>query len=80
MTNLIAFNPDKLGGPTSRRAIALDNISRFRATACRVLREGGPKAEERAANARSVARAVLRQLKQEAIDARLAREALTADL
>lgn len=79
MTKLIAFNPGKLGGPTSRRAIALDNISRFRATACRVLR-GGPKAEERAANARSVARAVLRQLKQEAVDARLAREALTADL
>jgi len=80
MTNLVAVRPDKLGGPTSRRAIALDNISRFRATASRVLREGGPKAEGQAANARSVARAVLRQLKQQALDARTAREALMADL
>ncbi|MHB2209236.1 hypothetical protein [Methylobacterium sp. CM6257] len=64
----------------SRRAAALANAKWFRALAWRTLRDGGPQAELRAANARAAARIMLRQAKREALVARMAREALQADL
>jgi hypothetical protein len=80
MSNLVILNLTNLRGAALRRAVAFDNVNWFRAAAWRVLREGGPRAGQRAANARAAAREVLRQIKQEAVDARMAREALTADL
>jgi hypothetical protein len=44
-----------------------------------VLREGGPQATLRAANARAAARIILRQAKRDALVNRMAREALQAD-
>ena len=67
-------------GSIHRRAVALANIRWFRAMAWRAVRDGGPKAELRAANARAAARIVLRQAKREAMVGRVAREALATDL
>ncbi|MHC2105543.1 MULTISPECIES: hypothetical protein [unclassified Methylobacterium] len=71
--------PLDVGGPISRRAAALANVKWFRALACRVMREGGPQATLRAANARAAARIILRQAKRDALVNRMAREALQAD-
>ncbi|CAM2780688.1 MULTISPECIES: hypothetical protein [Methylobacterium] len=71
--------PLDVGGPISRRAAALANVKWFRALASRVLREGGPQATLRAANARAAARIILRQAKRDALVNRMAREALQAD-
>ncbi|MBE7203090.1 MAG: hypothetical protein INR70_35575 [Parafilimonas terrae] len=68
--------PLDVGGPISRRAAALANVKWFRALAWRVLREGGPQATLRAANARAAAWIILRQARRDALVTRLAREAL----
>lgn len=68
--------PLDVGGPISRRAAALANVKWFRALAWRALRNGGPQAELRAANARAAARIILLQAKREKLVARLAHEAL----
>ena len=71
---------DDVRGGMHRREVALANIRWFRAMAWRALRDGGPKAELRAANARAAARILLRQARREAVVGRMAREALAADL
>ena len=63
------------GSVTDRRAVALDNALWFRALAWRALRDGAPKAELRAANARATARIVLRQVRREALVRRLVLDA-----
>ncbi|WCS25510.1 hypothetical protein LOK46_01320 [Methylobacterium sp. NMS14P] len=78
MTSGTLVKPLDVGGPLSRRAAALANVRWFRALAWRALRDGGPRAELRASNARAAARIVLRQAKREALVARLARQALDA--
>ena len=50
-----------------RRSIALDNVRWFRAMARRALRDGSPKAQLRAANARAAARIVLQHAKLERV-------------
>jgi hypothetical protein len=71
--------PLDVGGPMSRRAAALANIKWFRALAWRVLRDGGPQADLRAANARAAARIILRQAKRDALVKQMAWEALRGD-
>lgn len=78
MVSVTAEKPLDVGGPLSRRAAALANVRWFRALAWRVLREGGPQAELRAANARAAARILLRQAKRDSVVAGIAREALGA--
>ena len=80
MASVTLEKPLDVGGPISRRAAALANAKWFRALAWRALREGGPQAELRAANARAAARIIVRQAKREAIVARLARAAQAACL
>lgn len=80
MTSGTLEKPLDVGGPLSRRAAALANVRWFRALAWRALRDGGPRAELRASNARVAARIVLRQAKREALVARLARQALDTPL
>jgi hypothetical protein len=80
MTSGTLEKPLDVGGPLSRRAAALANVRWFRALAWRALRDGGPRAELRASNARAAARIVLRQAKREALVARLARQALDASV
>ncbi|TXM89810.1 hypothetical protein [Methylobacterium sp. WL116] len=63
------------GPVTDRRAVALDNALWFRALAWRALRDGAPKAELRAANARAAARIVLRHARREALVRRLVLDA-----
>jgi hypothetical protein len=76
MASVTLAKPLDVGGPISRRAAALANVKWFRALAWRVLREGGPQAALRAANARAAAWIILRQARRDALVARLAREAL----
>jgi hypothetical protein len=71
--------PLDVGGPMSRRAAALANIKWFRALAWRVLRDGGPQAALRAANARAAARIILRQARRDALVNQMARDALQDD-
>jgi hypothetical protein len=80
MPSVAAEKPLDVGGPISRRAAALANVKWFRALAWRALREGGPQAELRAANARAAARIIVRQAKREALVARMTRAALEADI
>lgn len=80
MSTLHEPSSDDVRGAMHRRKVALANIRWFRAMAWRALRDGGPKAELRAANARAAARILLRQAKREAVVGRMAREALAADL
>jgi hypothetical protein len=61
-----------------RRAVALANTKWFRAMGWRALREGAPKSELRAANARAAAQIVIGQAKREAITNRIATDALAA--
>ncbi|WP_457103895.1 hypothetical protein [Methylobacterium sp. P5_C11] len=80
MGSVALEKPLDVGGPLSRRAAALANIRWFRALAWRALRDGGPQAEMRAANARAAARIVLRQAKRDAVVARLAHRAFDASV
>ncbi|TXM66512.1 hypothetical protein FV226_23365 [Methylobacterium sp. WL12] len=64
-------DPHERGPVTDRRAVAIANALWFRALAQRALRDGAPKAELRAANARAAARIVLRQARREALVRRL---------
>ncbi|SDA14435.1 hypothetical protein SAMN02799622_01121 [Methylobacterium sp. UNC378MF] len=80
MASVTFEKPLDVGGPLSRRAAALANVRWFRALAWRALRDGGPRAELRAANARAAARIVLRQAKREALVDRLTRQAVEASL
>ncbi len=74
--NKLAF----IDGYAARRAIAVANAKWFHGMAWRALRDGAPKGELRAANARAAARIVIRQAKREALIGRMARQALAADL
>ena len=65
------------GPALDRRAVALANVRWFRAMAWRALRDGAPKAEMRAANARAAARIVLRQARRDVVVNRLVTGALT---
>jgi hypothetical protein len=80
MASVTVEKPLDVGGPISRRAAALANVKWFRALASRALREGGPQAELRAANARAAARIIMRQAKREAIVTRMTRAALEAQI
>jgi hypothetical protein len=80
MASVTVEKPLDVGGPISRRAAALANVKWFRALAWRALREGGPQAALRAANARAAARIIMRQAKREAIVARMTRAALEAQI
>jgi hypothetical protein len=78
MASVTVDQPLDVGGPISRRAAALANVRWFRALAWKALRDGGPQAATRAANARAAARIVLRHARRDALVAKLAREALQA--
>ncbi|MDP4003600.1 hypothetical protein [Methylobacterium sp. NEAU K] len=80
MAAVTVQKPLDVGGPISRRAAALANAKWFRALAWRALRDGGPEAKLRAANARAAARIVLRQARREALVSRMVREAFHPDL
>ncbi|MGH1588016.1 hypothetical protein ACRBEV_06260 [Methylobacterium phyllosphaerae] len=80
MSTLVTNASVNVGGALHRRAVALANIRWFRALAQRAVRDGGPQAQLRAANARAAARIILRQAKREAVVGRIARDALAADL
>ena len=79
MTAATVQKPLDVGGPISRRAAALANAKWFRALAWRALRDGGPLATQRAANARAAARIVLRQARREALVSTLVQDALRGD-
>lgn len=51
--------PTESGGVLYRRSVALANVRWFRAMAWRAQRDGAPKADLRAANARAAASIVL---------------------
>ncbi len=74
--------PDRVEptGLARRRAIAIGNANWFRAIAWKALRDGGPKCELRAANARTAARIVLRQARRDALVHRMTTDALAYDL
>ena len=65
--------PSESDGVLHRRAVALANVRWFRAMAWRASRDGLPKGELRAANARAAARIVLRQARRDAAIVHLAR-------
>lgn len=69
----------KRGAFAERRATAIANANWFRALAWRALRDGQPRGELRAANARFAARIVLRQAKRDAQVNKLVMEALADD-
>lgn len=77
-TDLLAGSHQR-GSALNRRAIALANVRWFRVMAWRALRDGAPKAELRAANARAAARIVLRQARRDPLVSRLVRDALAVD-
>jgi hypothetical protein len=79
MSSLTVSDSPELTGLAKRRAIAIGNAHWFRAVAWRALRDGGPKAELRAANARAAARIVLRQARRDALVHRITTEALASD-
>lgn len=66
----------KRGSFAERRALAIENANWFRALAWRALRDGSPRGETRAANARAAARIILRHAKRDALVSRIANEAL----
>ncbi|TXM99647.1 hypothetical protein FV242_24740 [Methylobacterium sp. WL64] len=68
--------PPACGSVADRRAIALANAQWFRAMAWRALRDGSPRGDIRAANARAAARIVIRQAKRDALVNRLVTDAL----
>jgi len=71
-----SIEPPACGSVIDRRAIALANARWFRAMAWRALRDGAPKGELRAANARAAARIVLGQARRDALVNRLVTDAL----
>ncbi|GJE59548.1 hypothetical protein [Methylobacterium trifolii] len=75
MDDLVTERPLDVGGPISRRAAACANAKWFRALAWRALRDGGPRAELRAANARAAAHIVLRKAKRDAVLGKMVAEA-----
>jgi hypothetical protein len=76
MSILAVSETEELTGAARRRAIAISNINWFRAVAWKALRDGGPKAELRAANARMAARIVLKQARRDALVTRMTTDAL----
>ena len=76
MHALSVLAPPACGSVADRRAIALANAQWFRAMAWRALRDGSPKGDIRAANARAAARIVIRQAKRDALVNRLVTDAL----
>lgn len=80
MSILVTTASVNVGGALHRRAVALANIRWFRALAQRAVRDGGPQAKLRAADARAAACIILRQAKREAVVGRMAREAVSGDL
>lgn len=79
MQSVVKALPSPGGALQNRRSIAIANIRWFRAMSWRALRDGGPLAEQRAANARAAARIVLRQARRDAIIGRMATQALGID-
>ena len=77
MQIIISAGAQQHGLLTHRRVVAIANIQWFRAMARRALRDGAPRAELRAANARAAARIVLRQAKRDTLANRVATDALT---
>ena len=65
MSTQTLTRPVEGDGILHRRSVALANALWFRALAWRALRDGAPKGELRAANARAAARIVLRQAKRD---------------
>ena len=80
MPVLASDRPAFTGSYEARRAIAVANARWFRAMAWRVLRDGAPRAQQRAANARAAALIVIRQAKHDALVNRMVCDALTAAL
>ena len=80
MSTLIAPEMEELTGAARRRAIAISNVKWFRAVAWKALRDGGPRAELRAANARAAARIVLKQARRDALVSRITTDALLGNL
>lgn len=77
MQIIISAGPRQRGLLTHRRAVAIANIQWFRAMARRALRDGAPRSELRAANARAAARIVLSQARRDTLANRAATDALT---
>ena len=61
------------------QSIAIANVRWFRSMASRALRDGGPQAALRAANARAAARIMLRQARRDAMVRQMAMLALAGD-
>lgn len=80
MLAFVAPESIELTSFAKRRAIAIANANLFRAMACRALRDGQPQGELRAANARTAARIVLRQARQDATVHRMTTVALVTSL
>ncbi|MGE8130449.1 hypothetical protein ACQKQD_26070 [Methylobacterium sp. NPDC080182] len=80
MAVLASKKPALIDGYAGRRATAVANAKWFHAMAWRALRDGAPKGELRAANARAASRIVIRQAKRDVLISRMAHEALAADL
>lgn len=76
MSTLTAPETVELTGVARRQAIAVANANWFRAVACKALRDGGPKAELRAANARLAARIVVKHARRDALVNRITNAAL----
>ena len=74
--------PERSNGDryAERRSIAVANANWFRKLAWRALRDGAPRGEFRAVNARTAARIVIRRAKRDALISRMAREALAQGL
>lgn len=76
MSILTAPETVELTGEARRRAIAIANANWFRAVASKALRNGGPKAELRAANARAAARIVIKHARRDALVSRITTAAM----
>jgi len=76
MSTLTARETLEPTGLAHRHAIAISNVRWFRAIAWRALRDGGPQAGLRAANARAAARIVLKQAKRDALVSRITTDAM----
>lgn len=72
----LPVEPQACGSFIDRRAVALANARWFRAMARRALRDGAPRGELRAANARAAARIILLQARRDALVNRLMTGAL----
>ena len=79
MQTLGLSDPHGCGPANDRRAVAIANALWFRALAWRALRDGAPKAELRAANARAAAHILLRQVRRESLVHRLMFDAVVVE-